>query len=264
MIVCVRGMGELGTAVAHLLFRLGLKVFGTELPNPLAIRRPVCFSEVMNHGNQVVQGIKATRAASSELEAYWSRDMVPVITDDLTRIQSMGIDACVDARMLKQEVDSLITLAPISVGLGPGFHAGKNCNVVIETARGHDLGRLIWEGPAKPNTGIPGNIGGESIKRLIKAPCEGKVRWLVRFGDRVEKNQTVGRMDNDTAVFANTSGIVRGMIDENVMTSTGMKIGDVDPRGESVDHELISEKARLVAYGVFEAIRLLTKDKIYE
>lgn len=259
MRVCVRGMGELGSAVAHLLWRMGYHVIGTELPTPLAIRRPVCFSEAMLTGKQEVLGVTAVHVDPAEVEATLEAGKMPIVNDTEAELDLLGITILVDARMLKQAVPDLRGNAPMTVGLGPGFHAGKNCDVVVETARGHDLGRLIWVGEAQANTGIPGELGGSSSDRLIRSPGEGRPTWKVEFGDSVKKDQAVGTLDDGTPILVKIDGIIRGMISEQLVVTKDMKIGDVDPRGLAIDHSQISEKARLIAYGVLEGITLLSR-----
>ena len=171
--ILIRGAGDIASGIAIRLYRSGLTLAMTDLLKPTSIRRTVCFSEAVLHGSCTVEGITAEKAASGE-EAYmiWQRGHIPVFADDEGTARTLlQPDAIVDARLAKENPDTSITDAPIVVAVGPGFSAGKDCHAVIETQRGHYLGRAIYEGPAAANTGIPGNIGGYTVERIIRAPA---------------------------------------------------------------------------------------------
>ena len=180
---------------------------------------------------------------------------MPLLLDDLQAIRALQPDVVVDGRMLKRDDPVLRSLASFTIGVGPGFVAGASCGCVIETMRGHDLGRLIWQGTASKDTGIPGKIGGESARRVIYSPAAGKAEWLVDFGDQVEKEQALGTVAG-VPVFSTLDGIVRGLISPRVAFPEKTKIADVDPRGAEVDFHSISDKARSVGRAVLEAVMI--------
>ncbi|MBC8214460.1 MAG: EF2563 family selenium-dependent molybdenum hydroxylase system protein [Candidatus Marinimicrobia bacterium] len=256
--IWIRGAGELGSATAHLLHRIGFSVFLSELENPLAIRRPVTFSDAIFNGFSEVEGARAKFCSISKIEKVFSADEIPILIDNSDLMKNACFEIYIDARMLKTIQNDSRNIANISIGLGPGFTAKNNCDVVIETMRGHNLGKVIWDGSAQSNTGIPGNIGGKTKDRIIKSPANGTVDWLVDFGEIVQKYQALGKVGN-TEILTKIHGIVRGLIYPKVAILDGMKIGDVDPRGTSVNFRAISEKSRCIARGVLEAILINLK-----
>lgn len=265
--VLIRGAGEMASAVAVVLQRVGFPVILTELPIPLAIRRTVCFSDAMLDGTAAVEGIQAEHYPSegSRLrQGYGGQvkssqglrgDKIPVLTDSIELIKNIKPEFYIDARLLKKSVKDRRSLAQFTVGLGPGFTVGGNCDAIIETMRGHNLGRVIWQGSAAPNTGVPGKIGGESAKRVMYSPGVGNIKWLVDFGEIVKQNQVLGKL-GEIEIKSHIGGIVRGLISPKVNMTKGMKIADVDPRGIEVDYTIISDKARCVGRGVLEAIMI--------
>ncbi len=257
--IWIRGAGELGSAIAHLLHRIGFSVFLSELESPLAIRRVVTFSDAMFDGFSEVEGISAKRCSISEMENVFSAGEIPILAD-FDSLKSVNFKIYIDARMLKKVQKDAREFADFSIGLGPGFTANRNCDAVIETMRGHNLGKIIWDGSAQTNTKIPGNIGGKTHERIIKSPENGKVDWFVDFGEIVQNNQLLGKIGN-TDILAKISGIVRGLISPKVSTSKNMKIGDIDPRGKSINFRTISEKSRCIARGILEAILINLKGK---
>jgi len=254
IIIWVRGAGELASATACSLYNSGFKVILTELPRPLAIRQTVTFSNAMIEGSATVEGLRAERCELAGITATRNRGSLPMIPDDPLAIVSLQPQVVVDARMLKRELPEMKYGTAFVVGLGPGFTVGNNCNVIIETKRGHNLGKIIREGSASANTGVPGNLGGETKKRLVIAPAAGKVEWQVDFGDIVSENELIGTVDHKQRILAPLTGIVRGLISPTVTVTKGMKIGDIDPRGAMVDVNSISDKARSIGRGVLEAI----------
>jgi len=253
--VLIRGAGEMASAVGVVLHRVGFSVIMTELPIPLAIRRTVCFSDAMLNGTAEVEGIQSIQADYNNYIGILSNENIPVIEDSIELITQIKPETYVDARLLKYTVQDRRSLAEFIVGLGPGFTVGVNCSAIIETMRGHNLGRVIWDGSASSNTGVPGKIGGESARRVIYSPGAGNIEWLVDFGDIVEQNQVLGTI-GEIEIKSHISGIVRGLISPKVNTTKGMKIADVDPRGEEVDYTTVSDKARCVGRGVLEAIMI--------
>jgi len=253
-LVWVRGAGELASATALTLFRTGFKVIVSELEKPFAIRRTVTFSDAILNGKSKVEDVEAVYCKNAEeIESLFKESKIALLKDDPEEILKAKPDIIVDARMLKREVPDLRKYASIGIGFGPGFNAGKNCDALIETKRGHDLGKIIWSGEAIKNTGVPGNIGGESKKRVLYSPCFGKLEWQVQFGDIVETDQVIGTIE-DQKVKAPFRGMVRGLISPDTDICQGLKIADVDPRGEGIDYMSISDKSRLVARGVLEVI----------
>ncbi len=255
--VIIRGAGELGSAVACVLHRCGFSVILTELPQPLAIRRPVTFSDAMLTGESAVEGITGIRAIPDQVDEILQKEEAIAVLEDgyIRRILSRK-DILVDARMLKKAVPDMRKDAFLVIGLGPGFTVGENCHAVIETHRGHDLGRVIRLGSPQADTGVPGEIGGESGKRVIRAPADGVVTWQVDFGQIVKQGQVIGIV-NGAEIITPIGGMVRGLISPKVAVSKGMKIADVDPRGETVDYQKISDKALCIGRGVLEVILVL-------
>lgn len=255
-LVWVRGAGELGSGVSHLLYRVGVPVFISDISPSLAIRRPVTFSDALSTGQTEVEGVMAIRAASNMLDSNPPWDHIPIFEDDPNSLLSFKPSVVVDARMLKKQAPDFRPWADLFIGLGPGFEVNSNCHLAIETMRGHNLGRIIREGTPLADTGIPGDLGGETSRRLIRATRSGQIEWSCMFGDMVKKGQRIGLINQDKPILAPLSGLVRGMISEKTPVERGMKIGDIDPRGETVAYLQISEKTRLIAAGVYEAIVL--------
>jgi len=246
----VRGAGDIATGVIVRLVRCGFCVVALESPRPSAIRRTVSLCEAVYAGEAQVEGITArlVSALPSEWPGY-----VPVLIDtDCRVLQKADLAALVDAILAKRNLGTRMDMAPATVGLGPGFTAGEDVHAVVETMRGHDLGRVLWQGSALPNTGVPGMVGGYSVERVIHAPVEGKVHILRDIGSKVEKNELLATIDR-TPVCAKIPGVVRGMIREGYQVFRGMKMADVDPR-ENADWHSVSDKARAVSGGVVEAL----------
>ena len=260
-LVWVRGAGELGSAVAHLLQRVGLHVFMSDITPPLAIRRPVTFSDALLGGSSEVEGVVAKKASALKLSQSKVRKHMLMFEDDPSKLLTLKPTVIVDARMLKKYPEDYREWSDLFIGLGPGFEVEKNCHLAIETKRGHNLGRIISHGSTLTDTGIPGNLGGETSRRLVRATRSGQIKWSCEFGELVSKGQQLGLINNEKPVLAPLDGIVRGMISESTPVSKGMKIGDVDPRGIEVQYQQISEKARIIASGVFEAIILHNNEK---
>ena len=255
-LVWVRGAGELGSGVAHLLHRVGLHVFLSDVSPPLAIRRPVTFSCALVDGSTEVEGVMAKKAQSLKLNISKTWKHIPIFEDDSEALVALQPTIVIDARMQKKYTKDFRTWADLVIGLGPGFEVAKNCHRAIETMRGHNLGRIISEGAPQADTGIPGNIGGETTRRLVLATRSGQIKWSTQFGEMVTKGQQIALINDDKPVWAPLDGMVRGMISEHTPVIKGMKIGDIDPRGDSVQYQQISEKARVIAAGVLETIIL--------
>jgi len=253
--VLIKGAGDLATGVAYRLHRAGMLVAMTEIPKPTAIRRAVAFAQAVYSGAHTVEGITARRVESlEEIFKAWERGEIPVIVDPEARIrESLKPQVLVDAIMAKRNTGTSIKDAPIVIALGPGFTAGVDCHAVIETNRGHYLGRVILEGQAQPNTGIPGEVGGESERRVLRSPADGIFHPLKEIGEFVEEGETVAEV-NGMPVKARISGVLRGILYPGLEVRQGMKVGDVDPRGVREHCFTISDKSLAVAGGVLEAI----------
>jgi xanthine dehydrogenase accessory factor len=251
----VVGGGELGSAVSHRLARAGIRVVVTDLPHPTCIRRKVCFAMALILGEitiEGVEGLKATDEKAAEKPAAKGR-IVVMDTDFGQLAAELKPDITIDARMLKTGKGISRDLAPLVIGLGPGFVAGDNVHVVIETRRGHDLGRVIYRGEAQPDTGIPGEIAGFAAERVIRATRSGRFRSTRQLGAMVRRGDTVGYIE-DTEVKAPLDGLLRGLVNDDTVVERGRKMGDVDPRGLDIDPSTISDRGRAVAGGVLEAV----------
>jgi len=256
VIVLIRGAGEMASGVAHRLHQSHFKVCMLEIPHPIAVRREVSFCEAIYEGEKEVEGVRSKFISKpEEILSVWKDEKIPILVDpdgEKTR-RFIKPDAFVDAIMAKKNLGTHIKKAPLVIGLGPGFSAGKDVHIVIETNRGHDLGRVIVKGAAEPDTGIPGNIGGYTVERLLRTMKKGVFHPQKWIGDRVNKGSVVAVVD-DFPVMAKISGIVRGLIREGVEVRKGMKVGDIDPRGKREFCFTISDKARSIGGGVLEAI----------
>lgn len=251
--IVVRGGGDLGTGTAWRLHRSGFPVIVLDLNRPLALRRTVAFSTAVTDGSITVEGIKATLVGSpSEALETSAAGTVAVLVSEVFPRFDEPVEVLVDARLAKAPLDTSIDQAPLVIGLGPGLTAGVHCTAVVETNRGHRLGRVLWEGEAEPNTGIPGRVGGESGKRVVRATRAGAVTWEHSIADVVAEGEVLGAVDG-APVAAPIGGVIRGLIAEGPVKE-GLKIGDIDPRGEPVVCFEISDKSRAVAGGVLEAV----------
>lgn len=263
--VVVKGGGDLGAGVAWRLHRCGFRVLVTETAQPTVIRRAVSFASAVYEGVVTVDGVTARLAADDAgITAVWAAGEVGVLVDpEGTVIRRLRPDAVVDAILAKRNIGTRITDAPVVVALGPGFTAGVDCHAVVETNRGHNLGRVILEGSAEPNTGVPGSVGGESARRLLRAPAEGVFRAVRAIGDLVQAGDVVARVD-DAPVRSQLDGVVRGLLHDGLRVSTGIKVGDVDPRGVVSHCFSISDKALAIGGGVVEAILFLRRRATHE
>ena len=255
MRVVIRGAGDLATGIALRLWRARMQVVMTEAERPTSIRRTVCFSQAIVHGEAMVEQITARRAADSrEALALLEQGMIPVLADpEGACISELRPDAVVDAILAKENLGTHITDAPVVIGVGPGFTVGVDCHAVVETMRGHYLGRALYGGSAMPNTGIPGLIGGFAGERVLRAPADGVFCRLLDIGDRVKMGDVAGTVGGQPMVCT-LDGILRGILADGTPVHKGMKAGDIDPRCE-LDHcYCASDKAIAVCGGVLEAI----------
>lgn len=251
----IRGGGDLASAVAHLLYTCGFDVLIVELKAPKVIRRSVAFASVITDGQTAVEGVGAKLLNDlTSIAAHHKADYVAVTTlPEQTVISAYQPDIFIDATLSKKPVDYRIGDAPLIIGLGPAITAGHNADVVIETQRGHDLGRLIYRGQAAANTGIPGMVAGESAKRVHYSPQAGKLVAIKDIGDSVTAGTTIA-MIAQTPIIAKLDGVVRGMLATGSYVDGNVKIADVDPRGIKHYCQTISDKGRTIAGSVLAAI----------
>ena len=257
MKIVIKGAGDLATGIASRLYHAGHQIVMTEIAVPLTVRRSVALSRAVYENEAEVEDLKGVLVKdAAEADRILQRGEIPVLVDpEADIIGSFHPDVVVDAILAKKNLGTRITDAPFVIGVGPGFYAGKDCHCVIETKRGHTLGNVIWEKEAIPNTGVPGNIGGFTTERLIRASADGIMEPVAEIGDTVEKGQLVARTGKQP-VYAKMSGIVRGMLQKDVQVTEGLKIGDIDARCEPEHCVTISDKARAVGGGVLEAVSL--------
>jgi len=253
--VLVRGAGEMATGVAHRLHRSGIRVCLTEIAAPLAVRRAVSFCEAVYDGVMTVEGVTAVNVGSpEEIEGAWGKGEIPLLIDPANKVKGvLRPDVVVDAILAKRNIGTEICDAPLVLGLGPGFTANQDVHVVIETNRGHDLGRLIFQGQAEPDTGVPGVIGGYGIERVLRTPQAGIFHAVKMIGDAVAKGDIVANVDG-APMHAQINGVLRGLLRDGIVVTKNMKAGDIDPRGKRGACFTISDKARAIGGAVLEAI----------
>ena len=255
LVILVRGAGDLATGVVHRLHQSGFKVIMTERPEPLAVRRAVSFCEAVWDGEKTVEGLTARLAESIDQAAdMLNRRELPVLVDpELDCLAAIAPQVIVDACLAKRNTGLKKDMAPLTMGMGPGFKAPDEVHMAIETNRGHNLGRVYYQGEPAADTGAPGNILGFTKERVFRAPCDGKFVPSVALGDRVQKGETLAMVEGEP-IIAQVGGVIRGMIRPEVMVTKGLKVGDVDPR-DKVEHlNLISDKARALGGAVLEGI----------
>ena len=269
LIIC-RGGGDLATGIVHRLFRAGFPVLVLETDSPAAIRRQVSFSEAVYDGTATVEGVTAERIASADrasVNHVLEEGRVPLLVDpEGSSIPLLKPDIVVDAIIAKKNLGTAKEMAPLVIGVGPGFTAGEDVDLVVESMRGHNLARIFTTGSALPNTGIPGNIGGFTKERVLHAEAAGYMKNIRQIGDIVEKGEESARiyekMTEDgtfsgsyVSVEASISGIIRGLIREGYHFQKGFKIADIDPReSELANCFTISDKARSIGGSVLEAV----------
>lgn len=253
-LVLVKGGGDLASGIAHRLFRAGYGVIITELDKPTVIRRTVSFAAALYEGSTTVEGITAEKARIEEIPIKMAAGIIPVLIDPdcscLPRIQPAAV---IDAILAKQNTGTSIHDAQAVIAAGPGFVAGRDVHAVVETMRGHNLGRVITSGAAEPNTGVPGDIGGYTIERLLRAPVAGVFQSVSSIGASVAAGETVAFVGG-VPVIAAIGGVLRGLLYDGLAVHQGMKIGDIDPRCRPEHCYTISDKARAIGGGVLEAL----------
>ncbi|OSA94271.1 UNVERIFIED_ORG: molybdenum hydroxylase [Clostridium botulinum] len=260
--IVIKGAGDLATGVATRLKKCGFNIVMTEISQPTTVRRTVAFSQVVYDEKVEVEGITAVLASNKEdINKIVEEGNVAVLVDEKAKIiDEIKPEIIIDAIIAKKNLGTKIDDANIVIALGPGFTAGIDCHCVIETKRGHYLGKAIYKGSAIPNTGVPGEVGGFSKERIIRATTDGKILPVSKIGDYVKKGDIVAYV-NETPIFAKLDGIVRGMLQKDVSVFKGMKSGDIDPRCEKNHCFTISDKARSIGGGVLEAILYLSNFK---
>jgi xanthine dehydrogenase accessory factor len=254
-LVVIRGGGDLATGAAARLHRAGFAVILTELLRPLVLRRTVALAEAVFSGETQVEDLLGRRAGSPDRARELAlQGVLPVLIDpEGDSLSDLRPAALVDARMRKKPNELGSGAAPLVIGVGPGFVAGADCHAVVETRRGHRLGRVLWQGAAEADTRIPEPVGGQAARRVLRAPVDGVVEGLVEIGDLVKEGQVVLRVAG-AEVRAPFDGVLRGLIHPGVEIPAGTKVGDVDPRGVPAYCLEISDKALAVGGGVLEAL----------
>lgn len=251
-LIFIRGGGDLATGVVHRLRQAGFQVLVAELPQPLCVRRAVAVAEAVYAGQVTVEGLTA-RLVADPLAGVAPGE-VPVIVDpDGAAIRRLRPAVVVDARMAKRPLDTRLTDAPLVIALGPGFRAGRDCHAVVETQRGHHLGRVYWQGEAASDSGQPEPVRGLSPERVLRAPRAGVFQAVKQIGDPVRAEEVVGEVAG-APVIARCDGVLRGILHDGLTVSAGLKIGDIDPRGVREYCFSISDKARAIGGGVLEAV----------
>ena len=257
MLVCIRGAGDLASGIAVRLFRSNIKIIMLDIAEPTTVRRTVSFSEAIRLGHAQVEDITAYRAENlDEAREIINKNSVAVVVDPEGKIiKALEPDAVVDAIIAKENLGTKISDAKIVIGVGPGFTVGVDCHAVVETKRGHTLGRAFYEYGATPikNTGVPGNIGGYSVERVLRAPCGGVITPVKEIGDIVKAGEVAATVDG-VPLYCTIDGMLRGMLAPGIKVFTGMKSGDIDPRGVEADYLHVSDKALSIGGGVLEAI----------
>lgn len=254
-LVLIRGAGDLASGCAYRLHRCGFDVVMTELPAPRAVRRATAFSEAVYEGRAVVEGVEARLARDpAGVRRILARGRIALLVDPhLESLRSLRPAIVVDAAMAKRNSGIRRTDAPLTIGLGPGFTAGRDVHAVIETNRGHTLGRVILRGRAAPDTGKPGPVGGYAEERVLRAPASGILRGSRRIGDLVEAGQVIASVEAE-GIVAPFRGVIRGLLRDGTRVVRGQKVGDLDPRCRRAHCFTISDKSLAVAGGLLEAI----------
>lgn len=254
--IVIRGAGDLATGVAVRLWRAGfMRVVMLERENPMAVRRLACLSEAVRLGRHQVEDVRAERAANpGAVGEILTRGAVPVLVDPIyASLKNLKPDVLIDAAMAKKNLGTSIKDAPLVIGIGPGFTAGRDCHRVIETHRGHGLGRVIAKGQAAANTGVPGEVMGYTVERVLRAPADGIFETCLDIGHDVAAGESIGMVGHEPVVSSIT-GVLRGILPNLTPVTAGVKVGDVDPRGDVSVCALVSDKALAVGGGVLEAI----------
>jgi xanthine dehydrogenase accessory factor len=257
----IRGAGDLATGVALSLHHAGFRVVMTELPQPTAIRRTVTFSEAVFEGRQTVEGVTARLCKPHEVDGASEAGDIAVVVDPESAVRAVWAPiVVVDAILAKRNLGTTRDFARIVIACGPGFQARGDVDAVIETMRGHELGCIILSGRAREDTGVPGEVGGRTAERILRAPVAGRVVLSRQIGELVEKGDLV-MMVGDASVVAPLAGCLRGAIRGGLVVPAGLKVGDIDPRGETRYCNVVSDKARAVGRAALEAALMIGRDR---
>lgn len=260
-LVLIRGGGDLASGVALRLHRAGIKLVIAELEKPMAVRRTVSFAEAVYSGQTEVEGVVARRLQKVILaSAVADEGEIPVLVDPmLSSLPTLAPVALIDARMTKKAPEIGMDAAPLVIGLGPGFIAGENCHAVVETMRGHSLGRVFWQGSVQADTGVPGTIASHNLDRVLRAPADGRVEQAAEIGQQLKTGQLIASIAGQQLI-APFDGVLRGLVHPSLDVKKGMKIGDIDPRNDPSYCWRVSDKSLAIGGGVLEA--LLTRPEI--
>lgn len=255
MLVVIRGAGDIATGIALRLHRAGIHLILTDLPQPTAVRRTVCFSEAIRLGEVQVENVTARLAHSPQeaLELTLQGTAAVLADPEGACISALKPDGVVDAILAKKNLGTRMDMAPVVIGVGPGFTAGVDCHAAVETMRGHTLGRVLYTGSPIPNTGVPGNIGGYTVERVLRAPADGIFEPRLEIGALVKAGDVAG-MVNGQPMLCTIDGCLRGLLQAGVPVHKGMKSGDIDPRCKPEHCLTASDKALAVGGGVLEAL----------
>ncbi len=262
-IVIIRSGGDIASGIIQRLYNTGFKVIVLEVANPSSIRRKVCYGEAVYRGEMKIENItsKLVKSIKEAIEVAQGGEIAVLVDPEGNSIREIKPPIVIDAILAKRNFGTCTDMAPITIGVGPGFYAGKDVDAVIETKRGHTLGKPIYEGEAIKNTGVPGNIGGYTKERVIHSEYEGKIKNISKIGDKVDKGQVIAKV-GENEIKAKITGILRGIIRDGYYVTVGFKIADIDPREDEYKNCFtVSDKARSVGGGVLEAILTLANKK---
>ena len=254
--ILVRGGGDIATGSIYKLYQCGYKILILETQQPTAIRRKAAFCAAVYDGSACVEAVTCRKIDTMEAcESAWEKGEIPLMVDPKAQILSaVRPEVVVDGILAKKNLGTNRNMAPLTIGLGPGFFAGTDVDYVIETMRGHQLGRIITKGCALPDTGVPGIIGGYGMERVIHAPASGIICVNAQIGDLVEAGEVLAVIGK-TQVKASITGVLRGIIRDGFLVHEGLKIADIDPRKEQKENcDTISDKARCIAGSVLEVV----------
>ncbi len=258
MIIVIRGGGDLASGVALRLYRCGFRVVVTELPQPLAVRRSVAFAESIYAGETKVEGVVGKKVTDPtdtlRILRLFSQNQIPILIDpEGESLTALHPSVVVDARMLKSPPPLPKAVVNLIIGLGPGFTTGVNCHAVVETNRGPAMGRVIWNGSAEPDTGVPEAVRERSVDRVLRAPASGVLEAQAEIGQVLEEGQEIAAVAGKP-LAAPFRGVLRGLIHPGIQVQEGWKIGDLDPRANPDVTHMVSDKSLAVGGGVLEAI----------
>lgn len=260
MLIVVKGAGDLATGIACRLFRAGCSVVMTETAQPTTVRCTVAFSQAVYRGTAEVEGITALLVQSPQeaLDCVRAGKVAVLVDPEGACVPALKPDGVVDAILAKKNLGTHMGMAPAVIAVGPGFTAGVDCHAAVETMRGHTLGRVLYTGSPIPNTGVPGNIGGYTVERVLRAPASGVFKPCLEIGAMVKAGD-VAAMVGETPMLCTIDGCLRGLLQEGIEVYEGMKCGDIDPRCKPEHCLCVSDKALAVGGGVLEALLHLTR-----